>query len=214
MSPLFRILCVGDSLTEGYHHYGTAFHPYSLTLERSLLNYPRFKDASFTVTTDGRSGDRVLSPGTFVSRLEMRLREAEQEGFTYDWVVILGGINDIGYRIDAVAIFSGLKELWSMALRHGSKVIALSCLEWDVEQRDGWIAAQVKRLNGLIEGFQGTCDGWFFYDIRCDVPQFALAGEERDIFWDDGMHLTAAGYDRMGECIANALLRFEMRNRN
>ena len=31
-----RILCFGDSLTEGYYNYGMAFSPYSETMERTI----------------------------------------------------------------------------------------------------------------------------------------------------------------------------------
>ena len=33
-----------------------------------------------------------------------------------------------------------------------------------------------------------------------------MGEEERERFWDDGLHLTEAGYERMGQVIANRLV--------
>jgi len=35
-APVKKVLCLGDSLTEGYHFYGTAYHPYSTKLQALL----------------------------------------------------------------------------------------------------------------------------------------------------------------------------------
>ncbi len=65
-----RILCFGDSLTEGYYNYGTAFSPYSDTMERTMereLNGPGGKAWSIEVRlnpeqrdTRGVKEDRIM----------------------------------------------------------------------------------------------------------------------------------------------------------
>lgn len=37
------------------------------------------------------------------------------------------------------------------------------------------------------------------HDLCKKLPLFALSDKDKDLYWDDGIHLTAKGYDRMGE---------------
>lgn len=66
-SSLTRILCFGDSLTEGYTQGGTAFAPYSDAMA-SLL---RKCGETVEVVEEGESGDQVTA-GNFASRMEER----------------------------------------------------------------------------------------------------------------------------------------------
>lgn len=36
MAQVFKILCLGDSLTEGYMCWGLEFHPYTIKLEQKF----------------------------------------------------------------------------------------------------------------------------------------------------------------------------------
>jgi len=64
-----RILCLGDSLTDGYTMSGVSFAPYSETLEKRLKESGRH----VTVVTDGISGDLVTT-GSFRRRMERRCK--------------------------------------------------------------------------------------------------------------------------------------------
>lgn len=44
-----------------------------------------------------------------------------------------------------------------------------------------------------------------FLDLCKKLPLFALSEKEKDLYWDDGIHLTAKGYDRMGEIVFEVL---------
>lgn len=44
-------------------------------------------------------------------------------------------------------------------------------------------------------------------DLLPKIPFHALSESDRDAYWDDGLHLTADGYDWMGGHIADGLLR-------
>ena len=66
-----RILCFGDSLTEGYTQHGTLFTPYSETLLSTLKsNLPLASKYNIAIDTDGMSGDLVT--GSFLGRMEER----------------------------------------------------------------------------------------------------------------------------------------------
>lgn len=43
------------------------------------------------------------------------------------------------------------------------------------------------------------------FDLKTHIPYHSLSDEERDKYWDDGLHLTPAGYDWMGAHIVDAL---------
>jgi hypothetical protein len=38
------------------------------------------------------------------------------------------------------------------------------------------------------------------------IPYHSLADEDREKYWDDGLHLTSEGYDWMGAHVAEALI--------
>ena len=42
-------------------------------------------------------------------------------------------------------------------------------------------------------------------DLDSHLPQHSLSDEQREVIWDDSIHLTAYGYDRLGELIYRAL---------
>ena len=60
--PPLRILCFGDSLTEGYNNYGLSMDPYSSTMKEFLEG--RIGDGyEIEVETDGVSGELVTGGG-------------------------------------------------------------------------------------------------------------------------------------------------------
>lgn len=63
-----RILCFGDSLTEGYSGWGSSFTPYSTKLEEMLRM--AFPDVDVEIVTDGLSGDLVTGSGEFLERMQ------------------------------------------------------------------------------------------------------------------------------------------------
>jgi hypothetical protein len=70
MAPVnsLRVLCFGDSLTSGYHSWGTSSHPYSQRLAARLKE--AFPDlGKIHVVPNGVPGDRVMNAG-FLERLE------------------------------------------------------------------------------------------------------------------------------------------------
>jgi lysophospholipase L1-like esterase len=60
--PPLRILCFGDSLTEGYNNYGLSMDPYSSTM-KELLEARIGDEYEIEVETDGVSGELVTGGG-------------------------------------------------------------------------------------------------------------------------------------------------------
>jgi len=67
LRPL-SLLCVGDSLTEGYSRWGTKFTPYSTELFSQLQGRWPEGSRDISIETDGVSGD-LLTEG-FEGRLK------------------------------------------------------------------------------------------------------------------------------------------------
>ena len=110
-----KILCFGDSLTAGYTKMGLAQYPYADFLEPYLARLvPSTKS---TIDVSGLPGDRVVgSGGMFLSRMQNRCEKAISEGKPYEWVVVLGGTNDLGWFGDPNDIYDGLSRFCHLIL--------------------------------------------------------------------------------------------------
>lgn len=65
-------------------------------------------------------------PITLIPKAEQEIKAAASAGYSYKWVVVLLGINDLlrgGKTADE--IMPGLKQIWQMALDKGSSVLAI-----------------------------------------------------------------------------------------
>ncbi|GLC37016.1 hypothetical protein PLESTB_001401300 [Pleodorina starrii] len=140
----YDILAFGDSLTEGYHNYGFNFHPYSNKLSELLAG----NGYSAKVHQRGISGERVV--GGMDRRLPTLLQQFERKGVHFSWVIILGGINDLGYGADPNAVYAGLQSLYAACHSHGARVLALTVLQNAESMGD--VIDDRARLNDLIRG--------------------------------------------------------------
>lgn len=108
-----KILCFGDSLTAGYTMMGYAHHPYSEVLQVVLERF--FPSTRITVDISGLSGDQVVGPSSmFVRRMEGKTAKAAAEGAPYDWVIVLGGTNDLGCFEIPEDIYDGLSKFYPL----------------------------------------------------------------------------------------------------
>ncbi|MCJ1409628.1 hypothetical protein MMC19_003709 [Ptychographa xylographoides] len=184
-----KVLCFGDSLTAGYSTWGSRFHPYAAHLKSTLQG--TFPSTSIEIVVEGLSGAQVRAQ--YTGRLNRACRDAGEE--PYDWVVVLGGTNDLGRGGKPEEIFEGL--VWSIALETGANVLALTVTEAAV--RDGSLMRRRDALNALIA--EHEADRFYCMDLCYAVPYFAMEEETRDTIWSDGLHLTAEGYNMMGDAI-------------
>ncbi|CAI0655402.1 unnamed protein product [Colletotrichum noveboracense] len=187
-----RIFCFGDSLTAGFSAYGSVYHPYSIALTQKLS-----KDLSHTqviATDNGMPGD-VVTQGAFAQRFASEV---------YDWVIILGGTNDLAYSVPPEKIFQSLLAVYNTALEKGSKVLALTVPETAIKHTK--VDAARSQLNSAILSHEAP--NYYAFDLNARIPYHALPDRERKKYWDDGVHFTPAGYDWMGGHIAEALGNF------
>ena len=99
-----RILCFGDSLTAGYTRYGWEFYPYADHLRTGLQHMLSTSDIE--VDVDGFSGDQVR--GSYLHRIK---RKCANAGTPYDWIIVMGGTNDLAWGQSPDMIYEGLRML-------------------------------------------------------------------------------------------------------
>ncbi|KND89493.1 hypothetical protein TOPH_05920, partial [Tolypocladium ophioglossoides CBS 100239] len=193
-TPL-TVLCFGDSLTSGYHNYGLGEQPYSeVLIDRLEAALP---EREVQVVTSGVPGD-LASLQAFRRRLK-----GECESRSYDWVIMLGGTNDLGSLVPVHRILAALEANWDIPLANGSKLLALTVPE--CHARLEWLDDNRRHLNsGILAHKQPN---FYAFDLLPKIQYHSLSKQDRDTYWDDGVHLTGDGYDWMGGHIADALLQ-------
>ncbi|KAK5655390.1 hypothetical protein OQA88_5660 [Cercophora sp. LCS_1] len=202
-----RVLCFGDSLTAGFASWGLEFHPYRLKLQQMLEM--AFPDLEIEVVEDGLSGDTVKHG--FLSRMQRHFPPKRKPGESFDWTIVLGGTNDLAYSWRTEEIFEKLKETWDVPLRRKSKVLALTIPEVGVEVDRKRRDAKRDKLNDLIRNYKR--DGFYVFDLNRAVPFFGMSEEDREKYWDDGVHFKPAGYDLVGKEVGMGLVKILEKDR-
>lgn len=100
-----RILCFGDSLTAGYCAWGMQHFPYAEHLPTPLQKL--WPETSIEIDVAALSGDRVIN-GQYLRRLDSRLGKASASQNPYDWIIIMGGTNDLGWGCAPNRLYEGL----------------------------------------------------------------------------------------------------------
>ncbi|KAK3694125.1 SGNH hydrolase-type esterase domain-containing protein [Podospora appendiculata] len=202
--PKLRILCFGDSLTQGYSSMGAVLRPYATTLVQMLEM--AFPELDIETVEDGAPGNTVKHG--FLARMHgncgsprLPARKRSDEGF--DWAIVLGGTNDLAFNIPPADIFNKLKEVWDVALRKKTKVLALTVPEAGIAGAEA-LDARRAELNSLVKGYKRK--GFHAFDLHAAVPFFAMSERDRARFWDDAIHFTPAGYDLIGNKVGIALV--------
>lgn len=193
--PVVRILAFGDSLTEGWCDFGTKFHPYTRKLQTLIQSLSKSVD----VVNRGVSGERT-------DQMSDRLPLVLNRDGPFDLVIILGGTNDLGLSLnkDGEPLFRRLRSLHELALRYSPLSVAVTIPETGYEAMDRFTAVKKKRLqvNALLKKYVKDCGGkMILSDLSAKLPRESLSHEDRRKFWEDDLHFTPAGYDRMGEII-------------
>ncbi|CAF1287404.1 unnamed protein product [Rotaria sordida] len=200
MQSSLRFLAFGDSLTAGFYNYGLSYHPYAI----KLLNLFSSVNIPIIVDKKGIPGECVIP--SMINRLENILNENSSH---YDWIIVLGGTNDLAYKQSAEYIFNhGLKLIYNMILERknlNTKLSVMTIIENGFYTPDSTYDKQRQILNNMIRNYVKNCDDQnriCLIDIDKHINYHSMNDiKQRDIIWDDFVHLTPDGYDLMAKII-------------
>ncbi|KAK0628401.1 SGNH hydrolase-type esterase domain-containing protein [Bombardia bombarda] len=193
-----RILCFGDSLTAGYSAMGSVYHPYEKMLVQMLEM--AFPDMDVETVEDGKPGCTVKF--AYLDRIQENFPPKKKDAEPFDWVIVLGGTNDLAIGVPPESVFEKLREVWDFALRRKCKVLALT-----VPEAGGFRKRTEPpriKLNDLIKGYKRT--GFHVFDLFAAVPFQSMSAQDKERYWDDGLHFTPDGYDLIGNKIGIMLV--------
>ena len=77
----------------------------------------------------------------------------------YDWVLLLGGINDIGSGRESETVFHDLMSMYSTITAHKARVLAMTCLENQGSMRQSMTEDERKKLNTFIRDYTAKFGG-------------------------------------------------------
>ncbi|KAL9130209.1 MAG: hypothetical protein Q9217_001554 [Psora testacea] len=220
-----RILCLGDSLTAGWSEFDPRPHPYGDTMQNELAHMLSTTPSQIHTKIDGFSGDQVR--GAYMRRMKYDCAEAAKQ--PYDWIIVMGGTNDLAWGQPPEVIYENLSKSsrthfheemhLKLLLPSFKAVIAdylLTAKVWRVALDSG---AKVLALNvieaastlGTLVGRRNDLnamiakheeDRFYTFDLWSVIRYTGIDEETRKRIWDDGLHLTAEGYRVMGKAVA------------
>ena len=150
-------------------------------------------------------GRRFLNRGVNGERTDQILRrsKADLETFHPDAVIVLAGVNDLYQGYPPERIQENLRKIYALAAERGIPVMACTIIPYNGMSPE--VSNRMRQVNEWIrrnsaEGRLGFCD--LFRVVEDPERPGVLLGTP------DGLHPDVAGYQRMGEAVADALERW------
>ena len=199
-----RILCFGDSLTEGGYNGGFKFHPYTTRLKELFQEMMADSNHSVEIVNKGISGEVVYPE--MVKRLPTILRN---EG-PYDFAIFLGGTNDLINLKCAqeVNLFVHIKSLHQAAHERGIPTCAMTIPQtaFDILPYLNDYVEYRETVNNEIRDFVSNHSEMVcLCDVSKKLPMHGICDGELVKCWDDEYHFTPEGSDRLAELIFEAV---------
>lgn len=209
------ILCFGDSLTSGFYNHGKNFHPYSKKLSQLLSSDSR--RLRYYIKTSGKV--REMAHGSMARRLPQILGNSSR----FDWVIILGGTNDVAHvknfgdddsfmnqliNVWKPRIVRDIEVLHETAHKYGARTVLLTIPETAYEAWPNFKTLWIMRrgINQDLREFARRSQGnTVLCDLALKLPRHSISPQAQAILWNDHLHLTPYGYDKMAEIIYQCL---------
>jgi lysophospholipase L1-like esterase len=198
------IVAFGDSITDGYHSTVDANGRWPNDLARRLLVSP--DGLGHPVVDEGISGNRILAGSDlFGVSAETRFRSDTAAVSGTRYVIVLEGINDIGFTRTPVAkIIAGYQDLIAAAHAAGLKIFGATLTPF---QGSGYYSAAGEAEREAINHWirtSGAFDGVIDFDQAVRDPADPLRLLPA---YDSGDHLhpNDAGYQAMADAVNLAL---------
>lgn len=134
------------------------------------------------------------------------LHNASLDGQPYDHLILLGGVNDIFLNTDVSTIFAGIVTMLREAISHKMTISLLTIMESASirlgSKQDEQRMILNKRIR-LVPAHPEFKKSVTVLDLDIGLP---YKESNKAGFFDDGLHLTPAGYDRLGQLVYKALI--------
>lgn len=208
------ILCFGDSITSGYYNHGHSFHPYSLRLSQLLNSDGRLE---YYVKASGKVQE--MAHGSMARRLPQVLGNSSR----FDWVIILGGTNDVAHvknfgdddsfmnqliSVWKPRIVRDIEVLHEIAHKYGARTVLLTIPETAYEAWPNFKTLWVmrKKINQDLRKYARQSQGnTVLCDLAAKLPRHSLPLQSQNLLWNDHLHLTPYGYDKMADIVYQCL---------
>jgi len=185
---------MGDSLTAGYQsstYEGWAEPtPYTTFLEERLLTVykGRQKGLNFQIHNKGVSGELT---GEMLVRFNTGVLSLKP-----NFVIILGGTNDIGWGLSPNEVFNNLTQMYEAASK--SEIETIACSVPSILGYDSLIPPRLT-LNEMIRSYciQNEMAFADIFRATADPKTNRLLDE----YSNDGLHLNTYGYQKMADTI-------------
>lgn len=201
-------MCFGDSLTAGYLQAGTQFHPYSDRLQ-TRLGAPWSVDhvglsgwttqqmiGAMDATTAGDVCGREWGGG-----LRTHMRRAADAGRPFRVLCLLAGTNDVGRvaeGVDGASVATVVEAISAMARagrEAGCRVVGMTIPAMAAEQHMPSLTQARESINQGVSALRAKGHFDALVQVAQGLPQ------EDDALWDDGLHPSRAGYDRIADLL-------------
>lgn len=195
-------VALGDSLTVGYRSpsHDSPFptpSPYTVFLKQKIdyfLGTHSVKTLDIQIHNKGVCGDLT---DAMLSRFKRDVLDLAP-----DFVIILGGSNDIGWNLPVSKIFNNLKKLYEESRRNRIEPIACtlpSVMGFDI---------YLKPIIELNEFIRKYCkDHNILYGDIFSATSDKITNRLLKEYSNDGLHLTAKGYEKMADAIFNDAIK-------
>jgi len=159
--------------------------------------------------SNGRQLDLTLVPYT-----QQLLQQAKGAGQSYQYAVVLAGINDLGAgNYSAAAVFPKLVQMYDMLLASGATVIAVAPWPNRFVSRSSDNERQRQLLQQMMQDYvsspansKRTPRVYLMQLPREWFDFWTMPASRVAIMQDDLLHLTPYGYDMFGQLVAESIL--------
>jgi len=200
-----KIVAFGDSLTVGENAFpfsdetGAAYPNF---LQRIAEDYIRNNQSRLEVEILNRGLNGDLTSG-MVERFSTDVGDENP-----DYVIILGGTNDIGWGLSSLAIIQNLTNIYDVSLK--MHIGPVACAVPSILGLDRLIPPRLD-LNRKIqaEAAKRRIPFLDLFSLTADPKNNRLLEE----YSADGLHLNSRGYKRVGEYAFNEWLKILLQSR-
>ena len=200
-----KIVAFGDSLTVGENAFpfsDEASAAYPNFLQRIAEDYIRNNQSGLEVEILNRGLNGDLTSG-MVERFSTDVGDENP-----DYVIILGGTNDIGWGLGSLAIIHNLTNIYDVSLK--MLIGPVACAVPSILGLD-WLIPPRLDLNRKIqaEAAKRRIPFLDLFSLTADPKNNRLLEE----YSADGLHLNSRGYKRVGEYAFNEWLKILLQSR-